>query len=155
MDTVSKPNIVRSAATYGLYIGVFLILINLFASMTGGGYLMMIIKLAGSIGLLVYAMKRYRDIDNGGYISYGNAFTFGILTSVFSTILYVAYTLVMIATNVSSIKEGLYLNFDELVEKGFVQEEAYATFSIIVENVEWLMPLVLFYGVCFLALYTA
>lgn len=105
---------------------------------------MMLVKLVGSIGLLVYGMKRYRDIDNGGYILYGNAFSFGMLTSVFSTILYVAYFLVMIVTNAATIRDQLYVTFQELTDKGLVQEEALSSFSFIVENVEWIIPLIVF-----------
>lgn len=145
MNDTPKPNLLRAAAIYGLYIGLFLILCHLVTSVTGGriGFFMQLIKLAGSIGILIYGIKRYRDIDNGGYISYGGAFGFGMLTSVCSTVLYVAYYFVMLLSNVAAIKDQLYLTFDDFVERGLVSDEAMTSFSTVVENIEWVMPLFL------------
>ena len=148
MNNTSKPSVFRAAATYGLYIGLFLILCDLMK----GGFFIMLVKLAGSIGLLIYAIKRYRDVDNGGYIEYSSAFSFGLLTSLFSTVLYVAYFFVMIATNTEAIKIQLYATFDESLERGLLQEDFFSTFSYMAENVEWFMPLVLFMWSMFLGL---
>lgn len=143
MYATAKPNLLKAAATYGLYIGLFLILCNLLSSVTGAkmAYLMMFVKLAGSITLLVYGMKRYRDINCDGFITYGNAFGCGILTSLFSTFLYVAYMFVTIATNRVAFQEQLYLAYDEFVEKGLIDG---SMVDLFVQNVDWLIPLGLF-----------
>lgn len=140
MNTTAKPNLLRAAATYGLYIGLFLILCHLLTSVSGGkiGFLITIIKLAGSIGLLVYGMKRYRDMNCGGFITYGNAFGYGILTSLFSTFLYVAYFYVTIATNRITFQEQMYLAYDELIERGLIDGGMVDT---LVQNMDWLIPL--------------
>lgn len=148
MNSTSKPNVFRAAATYGLYIGLFLILCNLMK----GSFFMMFVKLVGSIGLLVFVMKRYRDKDNGGYIDYGSSFNFGVLTSLFSTMLYVAFVFVVIMINTTLVKSQLYSAFDELIQKGIASEDAYPTFAYITENVEWFMPLILFIWSMFLGL---
>lgn len=142
MNTTAKPNLLRAAATYGLYIGLFLILCQLISSVTGAkmGLLVQLVKLAGSIWLLVYGMKRYRDIDNGGFITYGNAFCHGILTSLFSTFLYVASIFVTIATNRAAFQEQLYNAFAELERQGFSTEMV----DRIAQSADWLIPLGIF-----------
>ena len=143
MNTTAKPNALKAAATYGLYIGLFLILCHLLSTVVGTkmALLIQLVKLAGSIGLLVYGMKRYRDISCGGFISYGNAFGFGILTSLFSTFLFVAYMFVTIATNSVAFQEQLYLAYDELIEQGLINGDMVDT---LIQNMGWLIPLGMF-----------
>ena len=140
----SKPNALREAATYGLYIGLFLIVCSLLSSFIGGGFFLMVIKLIGSIALLIYAMRRYRDINNGGYITYVNSFSFGMLTSMFSTVLFVAYFLVMVFVNASELQNQMHNTFDEFIERGLVQDDAISTFSYMVDNIRWILPMFLF-----------
>ncbi len=122
MNTTAKPNFLKAAATYGLYIGLFLILCHLLEFAMGAkmALLVQLVKLVGSIGLLVYGMKRYRDMNCEGFITYGNAFGYGILTSLFSTILYVAYIFVTIAANPIKLQEQLYLAYEEFIEQGLI-----------------------------------
>jgi hypothetical protein len=146
MNDTPKPNPLRAAAIYGLYIGLFLSLCDLIPYVTGGrpDFLTLPIKpikLIGSIGILVYGMKRYRDIDNGGYISYGGAFSFGILTSVFSTVLGVACNFVMFMSNAEAIKDRLYLTVNDYADKGLIPDEAIADIAPLFENIVWIMPL--------------
>lgn len=152
MNTTSvKPNLLRAAATYSLYIGLFLIVCDLISSF-GMPLIIRLIKLTGSIWLLVYAIKRYRDINNGGYIDYGSAFSFGILTSLFATVLYVAYYFVLISINVTAIQNQLYMAYEDFLQRGLIEDDVYSTFSYVVENVKWFMPLVLFIWSMFLGL---
>jgi len=91
------PSLFKNALTYGLYMGLALIVYSLiiyFAGLTGNtavGYLTYLIY----IGVLCYAMINYRDKVNGGVLKYGQGvglgtFTMiigGFMSSVFSFIL--------------------------------------------------------------------
>ena len=103
--------------------------------------LILLVKLLGSIGLFVYGMKQYRDISCGGFITYGNAFNIGILTSLCSTFLYTSYFYVVLATNRLALQQQLYDTYDKFIEQGLIDGDMV---DMIVENMDWLLPLGLF-----------
>ncbi|HOL00496.1 MAG TPA: DUF4199 domain-containing protein [Paludibacteraceae bacterium] len=81
-------NIFKSSMIYGLFMGI-LFAANFFISLPQGIIFRLLSFLI--IILIIYAMYRfsvrYRDNECGGYISYGKAFSFILLTFFFASII--------------------------------------------------------------------
>lgn len=88
----------KSSLTYGIYLGVISILFSVIIYITGlietlglmGSVLIGIISLVITFILLLLFSKNYRK-ELGGYISFSNAFQFGLLVILFSVILSTIY----------------------------------------------------------------
>lgn len=117
-----KVNIMKSAMTYGLMLALALIAIHLVQ------YLMDVYKPPAWVNLLTYAVIvggivygtiRFRDDELGGYISYGKALGFGVLLSLFASIVYGFYNYLLTAVIDPGYMEGVYRMLEEnLLEKG-------------------------------------
>jgi len=92
-----NPSISKSAVTYGLYMGLALIVYSLIiylAGLTGNttvSYLTYLIY----IGMLCYAMINYRDKVNGGVLAYGQGVGLGTLTMVIGGVLSSIFTFIL------------------------------------------------------------
>ncbi|MBW6498839.1 MAG: DUF4199 domain-containing protein [Bacteroidales bacterium] len=89
MEDTPRPGMAKTAITYGLLIGVLLIVIQLvfyFAGIMTSMYSAWI-SYAVILGGILLATKAYRDEVRGGFISYGQALGFGTLTIFFASIL--------------------------------------------------------------------
>lgn len=111
-----KVNIMKSAMTYGLMLALALIAIHLVQ------YLMDVYKPPAWVNLLTYAVIvggivygtiRFRDDELGGYISYGKALGFGVLLSLFASIVYGFYNYLLTAVIDPSYMEGVYRMLEE------------------------------------------
>jgi hypothetical protein len=93
IETTSSPGMAKTALTYGLLIGILLIVIQLVFYFAG----IMTSKYSGWISYVVImggiflATKAWRDEGKGGYITYGQALGFGTLTIFFASILVAIY----------------------------------------------------------------
>ena len=99
-EPVSKLN---SAAVNGLKLAAISIIISLLASFlpkSGTGifisFLVSLVKLAATVTFLWWAMKSFsvRNAAIEGYTTYGNVFSYGLLTSLFSGIVLAAYSFI-------------------------------------------------------------
>jgi hypothetical protein len=92
-----KQSILKPAMNYGLIIGVFLVAFSVIQwslnlmmnkSMSWSIYLLMIVC------LYIFA-KKYRDDHLGGYISYGKALGFSVLTLAFASFIFGFYNFIL------------------------------------------------------------
>lgn len=111
-----KVNTLRSAMSFGLMLALVLIVIHLVQ------YLMDVYKppmwvniltYAAIVGGIVYGTIRFRDDELGGYISYGKALGFGVLLSLFASIVYGFYNYLLTAVIDPSYMEGVYRMLEE------------------------------------------
>lgn len=96
-----KPTLLQHTLLHGAILGIISIILSLV--MYIAGYMPVSIRSAILTGLLSivitiifvsFSMKSYRDKVLDGNISYGQAFTVGLLVVVFSTLLYSIYNLI-------------------------------------------------------------
>lgn len=91
-----KKTLNSFALTNGVYLGVILIIFSLigyvadFSTTSWVNYLSYVMV----IGMLIYALKTYRDKESGGFISYGRSLGLGTLIGLYSSILLAVYTFV-------------------------------------------------------------
>ena len=111
-----KVNILRSAMSFGLMLALVLIVIHLVQ------YLMDVYKppmwvniltYAAIVGGIVYGTIRFRNDELGGYITYGKALGFGVLLSLFASIVYGFYNYLLTAVIDPSYMEGVYRMLEE------------------------------------------
>ncbi|MDX9848433.1 MAG: DUF4199 domain-containing protein [Tenuifilaceae bacterium] len=122
-----KVNPMKSAMTYGLILALALIVLHLVQ------YLMDVYKppmwvnilnYAVIVGGIVYGTIRFRNDDLGGYISYGRALGFGVLISLFSSVVYGFYLYLLTAVIDPSYMEGLYQVLEETyLEMGMADDQ--------------------------------
>ena len=88
-DTKQQPSKLKSALNYGAVLGLVLMIISLFSyvlelySSSWISWLSTIILVLG----IVWGIKRYRDEELGGYISYGQGVGYGTLVGLFAGII--------------------------------------------------------------------
>lgn len=99
MET-QKTNSYKLAMTYGLYFGLISIILSVIIWATNfmeylglfGSVLLGILQLVLLVFLLIYFTKLYRNNELGGKITFGQAFVFGVLIVVSSTIISSLYS---------------------------------------------------------------
>ena len=97
----------KSSVTYGIYLGLISILLSVIIWAGGlieslgliGSAVIGVVSFIISFFLLLFFSKAYRNKEMGGYISFGEAFKFGILVVVFAAIIttiynYIFYTII-------------------------------------------------------------
>ncbi len=95
-----KTNSFKLAMTYGLYFGLISIVLSVIIWTTNlmeylglfGSVFLGILQLILLVFLLVYFTKLYRNNELGGKITFKQAFVFGVLIVVFSTIISSLYS---------------------------------------------------------------
>ena len=95
-----KTNSYKLAMTYGLYFGLISVILSVIIWATNfmdylglfGSVLLGILQLVLLVFLLIYFTKLYRNNELGGKITFGQAFVFGVLIVVFSTVISSLYS---------------------------------------------------------------
>ncbi|MFB6319331.1 DUF4199 domain-containing protein [Saccharicrinis sp. FJH54] len=98
-------SIISNSMFYGLLFGIVLVIYNIILTATGmskammsGGITMSIMSMVLSLilyfGGVTISQQHYRNKKLGGYITYGKAFTFGLLVTVFASLLVAVYSFV-------------------------------------------------------------
>jgi uncharacterized membrane protein (DUF485 family) len=98
-----SSNRLKVTMTYGIYLAGISIAISVFVWATSliehigifGSAFIGILQLALMAFLLVYYTKRYRDTMFNGKITFGQAFTFGVLLIVFSSVISSLYSYIL------------------------------------------------------------
>ena len=96
-------NRLKATATYGIYLAGISIAISVIVWATGliehiglfGSAFIGILQLALMAFLLVYYTKRYRDTMFNGKITFGQAFSFGVMLVVFSSLISSLYSFIL------------------------------------------------------------
>ncbi|MCU4154520.1 DUF4199 domain-containing protein [Carboxylicivirga sp. A043] len=91
------PSIGKSALTYGLYLGLALIVYSLIIYLIGltGNQGASWLSYVIIIGMLAYAMMNYRDKVNGGFLKYGQGVGLGTLTAIYGGVLSSVFTFIL------------------------------------------------------------
>lgn len=133
-----KPSFTqRSIVNTGLLLALFSVIFALIPSVTnlyGNKVLSGVITLASyliTIGILVNAIKKYRDDELGGYMSFGNGFLFvffaciisGIITSIFS---YIQLTFI----DPGMMQEALNEQMAQMEKQGLTEEQMEVASSV-------------------------
>jgi hypothetical protein len=95
-----KTNSYKLAMTYGLYFGLISIILSVIIWATNfmeylglfGSVLLGFLQLVLLVFLLIYFTRLYRNNELGGKITFGQAFVFGVLIVVFSTVISSLYS---------------------------------------------------------------
>ena len=151
MQPAAPVNKVNSAAVNGLKLAVISIIFSLIASFVPQNsfgrifsFILTLCKLGATVTFLWWAMKTY-SVKNAaavGFTTYGNAFSYGFLTSLFSGIILAAYTFVsmkwIMPETVQAMKDAYLLQLENmpgmdssLLENVMNNLEVLSTFSML------------------------
>ncbi len=113
--------------TYGLILGLALIFIHLVQYVLDiykASMLISLINYGVIIGAIIYGTIRFRDDEMQGNISYGKAVGFGILISLFASIIYGFYFFLLTTFIDPNYMEGVYAMLEELyLDKGMSEDQ--------------------------------
>lgn len=134
MNEVKKySDFYKMTSTFGLIMGLAMAAIHfifyLLENSLQQPFLMMMLTFAATIAVIIYATKKYR-YSLGGYISYWNAFKFGVIIFLFAGIFGAVYSYVFnnidsdyVFRELERTKEYLLTwGFDEKIIKDFVTD---------------------------------
>lgn len=116
----------KSAMTYGLFVGIALIVFSLLT------YVMGVIKPPFWVSLLqyviivagiIYGTKKFRDEDLGGEISYSKALGFGILICVFASVIVGIYMIIFMKVIDPEFMNKMMAVLEEEYAKAGLSEE--------------------------------
>lgn len=115
----------KSSLTYGVYLGILLILLSVVYYVTGNTFASSAqwVSYALMIAGVVYAQYGYRKVL-GGTMSYGQALAVGVLTMLFASIISSIYTYLLYSVIDPSLQEQMRIFTEEkIVQQGNVPEE--------------------------------
>lgn len=127
-----KSNFWKSAALYGLYIGVVITLFSVILYVTGQttnkvlGYISFPIY----FGCVLWAQLQYRNKNLNGEISYGQALGFGVAAMLFSGVVSMIYTLVIYNVDPSLIEQLKAVQEQAMLAKGMSEDQVEAGMKI-------------------------
>ena len=122
-----------TAIRYGLIGGLISAVYGLVGNMTGltmpGGSIlsMVLMGLVGigiTIGVMVFAIKRHRDDDLGGYITWGRAFVVGLVASVLMSLISTIFNYVYVTFIDPSFLDTMMEGMEEMMSGLGLQDEA-------------------------------
>lgn len=128
-----QPSMLRSAMNYGAIIGLALIAISLVSFLIGNyeSKIMQYVSYAAMIGGLYWAIKCYRDKENGGFIAYSKALGFGVLTALFFGIITAFFTYIYIKfVDDTLVQFALEQSRLQLEERGMGDDEIEAAMQM-------------------------
>lgn len=120
-----NASIWKSSITYGVYLGILLILLSVVFYVTGNTFAKSAqwASYAFMVGGVVWAQLGYRKAF-GGTLTYGQAVGVGVLTMLFASIISSIYTYLLYEVIDPSLQEQLRLFTEEqIVKQGKVSEE--------------------------------
>lgn len=127
-----KSTFWKSAMVYGLYIGIVLTLFSVILYVTG----QMQNKTLGYISFPIYivciviAQIHYRNHEQNGVISYGQAVGFGTAIMLFSGVITALYTLIIYKLDPSLIDQIKNMQEEALMQKNMSDEQIEAAMSM-------------------------
>lgn len=130
-----KNNKVKLAMTYGLILGLALIVLHIIQYMMEvykPPFWVNLLNYAAIVGVLVYGTIRYREDELQGNISYGQALGFGVLISLFASIVYGLYFFLLTSIIDPTYMEGFYAVIEETyIEMGMSDDQIEAAMQIV------------------------
>ena len=128
----------RSAMTYGLYLGIALILYNMIVYALGQNLnpALAWINYALIAAGVIYSQINYRNRDLDGYISYGKALGFGVAVMVCAGLLQSLYSVILFKYIDPSLLDQLRTMQEEEMLKQGIAEDQIETMSEMMNNVQ-------------------
>jgi hypothetical protein len=122
-----SKNFLRHSATYGLIIGLALVILSLIdyvLGLYGQNKLFKLLSYVIMAGGIVYAAIHYRNREMGGFITYGQVVSYGLLTSVFFGIVTAVFSVLLITViDPSYIDKVLDIAVQQLYEQGYTEQQ--------------------------------
>jgi len=126
-----KPSFTqRSIVNTGLLLALFSVIFALIpsvANLNGNKVLSIVIGLVSylvTIGILVTAIRKYRDDESGGYMSFGNGFLFVFLACIISGIITSIFTYIQLTfIDPGMMQEALNQQMAEMEKQGLTEEQ--------------------------------
>ncbi len=123
-----KSNFLKHAATYGLYIGLALIVLSLvdyLLGFYGQNKLFGLLQYAVMIGGILWATMQYRNTEEmGGYLSYGQSLSYGVMLSLcFGLVSSIFAVLLMTVIDPGYMEKLMDVSRAALLEEGSLTEE--------------------------------
>lgn len=124
----------KHSMNYGLIMGIGLVAMSLLVYLVGivkPPFWVNLINYAIIIGVIVYGTKKYRDEILEGAITYGQALGFGVMISLFASII-VAFYMLLYTTVIDPgfIDKIMEITEEELVSKGMSDDQIEAALSM-------------------------
>lgn len=120
-----KLSLTKSAMTYGLYLGLALIIFSLITYVTGliGNKAVSFLSYVIYIGMIAFAMVNFRGKENGGILKYGQGVGLGTLTSVVGGVLSSIFMFILFKyIDPSLIEHVVNQAMEEALQKGAPEE---------------------------------
>lgn len=121
-----KSTFWQSAMTYGLYLGIALVLFNVILYVLGQnlnptlGWITYVIIAAG----IYYSQLNYRNRELNGYIKYSTALGFGVAVMLFAGIIQSLYTVILFKFIDPSLLDQIRMMQEEVLLKQGLPEES-------------------------------
>lgn len=111
-------SITHASATYGLYIGLMLILIQTVQYLAGLYVSFFFTFLTGSLFIVavVLSIRHYRENDQNGWLNYGQGLGIGALSSLGAGIIYGAFMLLLVTVIDKSFLDEMIMQTQEMME---------------------------------------
>ena len=129
---MEKQSMTKFASVYGFFLGLVLILFDVAFWLSGHKIspfqnLNLILIVAG----IIIGIKKYRDGENKGCLTYGDVLKTGILIAFFASILLAFYTFILLKFLDPGLIGQILENIeDRLSEKGLTDEQVTATVTM-------------------------
>jgi len=121
-----KTSSIKFAMTYGLYVGLASIVYSVVLYFAG----ISLNSAASNLGLLILilgigiSVKNYRDLENGGFLEFGEGFKIGVLVSMFSGVFSSFYQLIFMKFIDPSILDKMKdMYYENAIEKGMSEAQ--------------------------------
>lgn len=127
-----KSTFWKTAALYGLYLGIVLTLFYVILYVAGQSQnraLAFISYPILAVGI-VMAQINYRDRELDGYISYGQAVGFGAALMLFVGIIITLYNLIIFKIDPSLIEQAKIMQEEAMLKKGMSEDQIEAAMAI-------------------------
>lgn len=121
----NASSIWKSSITYGVYLGILLILMSVVYYVTGNTFASSAqwVSYALMIGGVVFAQLGYKKVL-GGTMTYGQALGVGVLTMLFASIISSIYTYLLYSVIDPSLQEQMRIFTEEkIIQQGNVPDE--------------------------------
>jgi len=117
-----KSPLLRHTATYGLYIGLALIVLALAGYLLNKSFNILSTWVIPVLGI-AWATIQYRDKEKGGFLSYGDSVGYGTLLALFYGIVSAVFVLLVATFDPNYIERLLELQRIALEESGLYSEQ--------------------------------
>lgn len=127
-----KSTFWKTAALYGLYLGIVLTLFSVILYVAGQSQnktLVLITYPLLAIGIIM-AQINYRNRELNGVISYGQALGFGVAVMLFVGIITMLYNLIILKIDPSLIEQAKIMQEEALLERGMSEEQIEASMTL-------------------------